>query len=222
MSAKFSRKHLLWLLLLLAAGGGAMMMRSIHPFTNFNGTIASGQVVTGTLATGTQVDTYTFPVNAGQGIQIGVGSDGTVGFEPIATVSDSGGTVACTAQTNASPGFVGNCNRSGAVVTSGGTWKVKITSFGGVAHGGYTLTLATVQGATAISSGQAGGLMYSSSNNTGSITRGSMDFWTTYVLPASTGVKATVTITWLSGTGFQPEFFVFNPNGVGGGGTFAT
>jgi hypothetical protein len=61
MSSKFSRKHWLILLGLLAVTGGAMMLRSghIHPLTA-TGSIASGQTVSGTITTGTQVDEYTF------------------------------------------------------------------------------------------------------------------------------------------------------------------
>jgi hypothetical protein len=56
MSSGFQRKHLVWLLLLLAMGGGVMMTRSkVHPFLNVNAPIQSGQIVTGSITSGTQL-----------------------------------------------------------------------------------------------------------------------------------------------------------------------
>jgi YD repeat-containing protein len=178
-------------------------------------TISSGQTVSGTITSGTQIDTYTFPVDVSDSIEASLGTDGTAGYEAIATVYNSGGTQKCTITTGTlfySPSL---CRVTQTSTTTGGTWKVQVKRWTGT--GGYKLSLVVIPAATAIS-GSAGGMMYPGVTYSGTITRGDMQIWMAHGLASTT---ATVTLV-SNQSGFEPQVTFFNPKGVYGGGTTAS
>jgi len=65
--------------------------------------MTSGQVVTGTIANGTQIDTYTFPADSGNGIEASLGTDGTAGVSLNVQILNSGGTSKCNMSTSTNP-----------------------------------------------------------------------------------------------------------------------
>jgi RHS repeat-associated protein len=218
MSSKFTRKHGLVLLGLLAVTGGAMMMKhsKVHPFAGISGTIGSGQTVSGTIS-GTNTDTYSFTPNVSDAIQVSLGTDGTTGFEAKVVVANSAGTQKATCTTGVSGTNPFHCEAHvlPASVTTGGTWTAKITKALGTS-GGYSLNLLDIPGATSVSNGLTGGIMYASTTYSGSINRGDMDIWTAEVQANTT---ATFTLTATGGTGFTPIVWTWEPDGTSLGGT---
>jgi RHS repeat-associated protein len=191
--------------------------------------ITSGQVVTGTIANGTQVDTYTFPVDVnGGGLLVGVSTDGTAGVSLQLTVFNSGGVQECNAVSS-----IGTANEYGVTcelphssVATGGTWKVTVKRSIGTVGAGYRLTLMVWTAPTAIPANNAGnisgGLMYPNVSYPGSVNRGDLQIWMAQGIKINSG---SVHLTWTSGPassqirgfGFEPD-----PPAGNGGSAFAS
>jgi RHS repeat-associated protein len=182
--------------------------------------MTSGQVVTGTIANGTQIDTYTFPADSGNGIEASLGTDGTAGVSLNVQILNSGGTSKCNMSTSTNPAtnpFGVTCQLPSSSVTSGGTWSMKISRAAGTSGAGYKLTLLVYPvypPLTAVPGG-TGGLMFPGQTYSGSVNRGEMQIWRANGLKVNTG---TMTLTWISGgTGSQVKLWDYEPNGGNGG-----
>jgi RHS repeat-associated protein len=186
-------------------------------------TISSGQVVTGTIANGTQVDTYTITpsVIVGTGLVASLGTDGTAGVSLNVQVLNSGGAAKCNVSTSTNPAFpfFAYCEVTSGGVTTGGAWTVKVKRSSGTTGAGYRLTFLMVPAATAIPStiggSTAGGLMYPGTTYSGSVDRGDIQIWMTNSLKVNSGIA---TLTWTGGgTGSIARVQGFGPTGTGGG-----
>ncbi len=175
-----------------------------------NSTIASGQVVTGTVTT-TGVDSYTFPVAAGDSIFVSVAQIGAWTFDPVAILYDPNGTGRATATLHAYA-------NTEYVNAAAGSWTVKVSVWQATAGGDYSLTVVTIPGPFVVADGHAGGAMYPEVTYPGSIYRGDVDIFT-FTGVAGVGNKATLTVD-ITGGAWDPAIRVYRPDGSVYGGDF--
>src|SRR5260370_15272008 len=172
-----------------------------------NGTIASGQTVSGTITTTTGIDTYTFVINNNSGFMIDIGETGAHDshYIPWMQVIRPNGTTYNYA-------YATYYAWLSAFSAANGTWTVKVErgDSPGTTGGSYALTLAEGPGANAVSGGNAGGTMEPGSSYSGTISRGNLDIFD--FAGASSG-SWTVTLNKTGGTGFQPYVYVMSPAG---------
>ncbi len=170
-----------------------------------NTTIGNGQVLTGTVS-GAGIDTYSFVAPSGGSLQVNIGRVGagpTPDFR-LDLYNPSGTDV------------VGSYNHysfmARELTVANGTWKVKISVWGGSGTVSYQVNVATLPGTPGIASSNAGGSLTPGVAVPGSIYRGDLNIFTFTGVGGATN-KATLTIAGSSGVA-DTELFVFKPDGT--------
>jgi Ca2+-binding RTX toxin-like protein len=131
--------------------------------------LTPGLSVTGTIATPSQVDTYTVPVTAGQTLVVALGETVTTAFDPQVQLIDPNGTPVRTDSNEIGVFYT-------TTATTTGTYTLKISDAGSNDTGSYQLTVFTPT--PNFSYGEEGAEAESGRRRAATIGPGDLDVWT--------------------------------------------
>ena len=165
------------------------------------GTLTNGVLQPGTIQLG-DLDMWTFAANAGDSIQLRMG---TVGFVPNIDLYGPDGTLISSA-------FTDNTGYRDALMslqlTNGGTFTAVVGSYYLGGSGTYTINLAKVPGAFVVSPGDAGGPLTNGVFQAGTNALGSLNMWS---FAASAGDAIELRMGTVN---FVPRIDLYGPDGA--------
>ena len=176
-----------------------------QPAEGDSGPIQSGQRRTGTIDVG-DLDVYTFAASAGESAVVLLGDAENTSFDPHLRVFAPGGSPVGEDAANVGAGL------DLLDLPQTGTYTVVVRDLGDDNTGTYALSLAKLPGAQQPDTlDNDGGTLPGGQSRSGAVTPGDLDVYT-FTLAA--GASATVRLTDLLNTSFDPRLDVFGPNGV--------
>jgi len=161
-------------------------------------TLINGANQTGTIFTNTVADSYTFTANAGDSINVRLG---TTGFNGKLQLYAPNSALLATAQ-------AGTDNLITDTATASGTYTVLVSSSTAHGTGTYVLNLAQIPESFIVPLGDQGGPMINGGAYPGIITLGDQDMWT---FTANAGDSISVR---LGTTNFYGRVQLYGPNGA--------
>ena len=129
--------------------------------------LVNGANQTGILIANT-TNSYTFPANTGDSINLRLGSSG---FEGNLELYGPNGALLKTAGDNSTDQLIAY------TATNSGTFTVLVSSFFGGDSGTYVLNLSQIPEPFIVPAGDGGGTLTNGANSTGTITLGRQDLW---------------------------------------------
>ena len=184
---------------------GVQRMLTIRPMAIVdNGPIGNGAMLTGTVVT-PNTGSWSFYENAGNGFIVlnADSTDAQTDFEPRISILDPSGTVIA-GPVAGSPGV--RINTVAMSLTTPGTYKAQVSNFdGGTFTGTVHLNLNVSDQPFTVPPGTSGGVMYSSTNYSGSIGahKMNMNMWS---YAAKSGDSLTITATGTAGINSRAYF----------------
>src|ERR1017187_4020691 len=164
-------------------------------------TLVNGAKQTGTIFTNTVADSYNFTANAGDSINLRVG---TTGFNPVLKLYGPNGALLATDASGS-----GYYDAAIAyVATNSGTFTVVVSSDLLNGTGTYALHLAQIPEPFIVPPGDQGGPLTNGADATGTNTIGDLDMWS---FTANAGDSINLRV---GTTGFDPLLKLYGPNGT--------
>jgi hypothetical protein len=161
-------------------------------------TLVNGANQTGTIYSNT-VDSYTFPANAGDSINVRLGSTGFYGN--LQLYGPNGALLETVAREYTDQAIA-------YTATNSGTFTVLVSSYLSGGTGTYVLNLSQIPEPFVVPAGDGGGTLTNGANATGTITLGRQDLWS---FTANKGDSINVR---LGSTGFYGNLQLYGPNGA--------
>ena len=162
-------------------------------------TLVNGANQTGIIFTNTVADSYTFTANAGDSINVRLG---TTGFNGKLQLYGPGSVLLGTAQNGGTDNLITD------TATNSGTFTVLVSSSSAGGTGTYVLNLAQMPESFIVPSGDQGGPMTNGGAYPGTITLGDQQMWT---FTANAGDSISVR---LGTTNFYGRLQLYGPNGA--------
>jgi hypothetical protein len=165
--------------------------------------IASGQTIAASIATRTEVDSYTFTATAGGTALVTVADTSGNALYPLVQLYAPNGT-----RLSFGSDQVGTSVGHYALPATG-TYRVTVQDYYAATAGNYNITAARLGGAQV--TGGDGGAIASGQTRSGTITAGDLDVFT---FTGTAGGTALVTAADTSGSALYPLLELFGPNGA--------
>jgi hypothetical protein len=180
----------------LAALSAVLLLRL--PLVASAQTLINGDDQAGVLLANT-TNSYTFAANAGDSINLRLGS---AGFKGNLELHGPTGALLKTAGDNSTDHLIAY------MATNSGTFTVLVSSFYGGVAGTYVLNLAQIPEPFIVPAGDGGGTLTNGANSTGTITLGRQDLWS---FTANKGDSINVR---LGSSGFKGNLELYGPSGA--------
>jgi hypothetical protein len=177
----------------------AMVLLTLCLNTANASVLVNGANQTGIIFTNTVADSYAFPANKGDSINLRLG---TTSFDGYLELFGPDGTLLKTAQASTDDAI------RDYTATNSGTFTVLVSSWFAGGSGTYVLHLAQIPEAFVVPAGDEGGPLANGGNATGTITLGDLDLWT---FTANTGDSINLR---LGTTNFSGYLELFGPDGT--------